>query len=218
MFRVSTTAYRSAVILPLALHLGILALTTSSAWAEDVFVLFTQHIRRQVTIDKQAFAIASTCTQWFYQRKHRKPTPPPVQGVAWRRETASPTVPSGRTFSPADCESRYPGGLGSVREDFSRTQSSLSLSLTFYEFALVGDRDDDGHYSTTELQDVLHSLELTFDPASTSAAHAAALTAAFDTLHKAGGMERLMASMGVLYDNGYRLSASDQAALNQVME
>jgi hypothetical protein len=218
MFRLSTITFRSAVILPLALHLGILALTASSAWADDVFVLFTQHIRRQVTIDKQAFAIASTCTQWFYRREQRKPTPPPVQGVAWRRDAPSKTISLGRTFSPADCESRYPGGLGSVREDFSRTQSSLSLSLTFYEFALVGDRDDDGHYSTTELQDVLHSLELAFDPASTAAAHAAALTAAFDALHKAGGMERLMAGMGILYDNGYRLSASDQAALNRVME
>ncbi len=217
MFRLSTITFRSAVILPLALHLGILALTASSAWADDVFVLFTQHIKRQVTIDKQAFAIASTCTQWFYRRGQRKPTPP-VQEVAWRRGAPSETIPLGRTFSPADCETRYPGGLGSVREDFSRTQSSLSLSLTFYEFALLGDRDDDGHYSTTELQDVLHSLELAFDPASTAAAHAAALTAAFDTLHKAGGMERLMAGMGILYDNGYRLSTSDQAALNRVME
>jgi hypothetical protein len=200
------------------MSLGILSLVAPSARADDVFLLFTQHIRRQVTIDKQAFAIASTCTQWFYRRERQKPPSPPVQGVAWRRGPRPEAARTARVFSPADCESRYPGGLGSVRADFSRTQSSLSLSLTFYEFALVGDRDDDGHYNATELQDMLQSLELAFDPSSTEAAHAAALTAAFDMLYQVGGMERLMAGMGLLYESGYRLTASDQAALNRVME
>jgi hypothetical protein len=211
-------APRSAFILSLAMSLGILSLAVPSARAEDVFALFTQHIRRQVTIDKQAFAIASTCIQWFYRREQQKPPRPPVQKAAWQRGAQPEADRIDRAFSTADCESRYPGGLGSVREDFSRTQSSLSLSLTFYEFALVGDRDDDGHYSATELQDVLQALKLAFDPSSTAAAHAAALTATFDTLYKAGGMEGLMAGMGLLYESGYRLTASDQAALNRVME
>ncbi len=65
---------------------------------------------------------------------------------------------------------------------------------------------------------MLQALKLAFDPSSTAAAHAAALTATFDTLYKAGGMEGLMAGMGLLYESGYRLTASDQAALNRVME
>src|SRR5262245_17821385 len=48
-----------------------------------VFPTFTGHITKQVSIDKVAFAQASTCLSWFY--KGSKKTPPAAaQGIAWR--------------------------------------------------------------------------------------------------------------------------------------
>ena len=184
----------------------------------DVFVAFTAHIRQQVQSDKQVFLDASACTEWFYKQQHQKPSRPPAKGVVFR--AASPAIEGTLRLAPAtsDCPARYPGGLEAAREDFSRTQSSLSLSLTFYEFALVGDGDDDGQYNLTELKDVLESFGLSFDAVLTPSSHVAILNAKFDTVHQSGGFDVLMASMGVLYDNGYRLTVQDRDALNRVME
>ena len=82
----------------------------------------------------------------------------------------------------------------------------------------MGDRNDDGQYSLTELRDVLESFGLSFDAVVPPAVHLATLNAKFDTVRRSGGLEVLMASMGVLYDNGYRLTVEDRAALNRVME
>ncbi|MGQ0812701.1 MAG: hypothetical protein ACT4OO_15955 [Nitrospiraceae bacterium] len=197
---------------------GVVADRTLAAVRDDVFTLFAQHIRRQVDIDKRAFVQASTCTQWFYKRQQHKPSRPPIEGVAWSPAESDQGLFPRRILSPSDCDSRYPGGLESVRDDFSQTQSSLSLSLTFYEFALVGDRDDDGTYSEVELRDILRSLDLSADPPVTTAMQAVALNAKFDTVHQARGLDTLMGSMGMLYEQGYRLTAADRAELNRVME
>jgi hypothetical protein len=116
----------------------------------------------------------------------------------------------------SDCSARYPGGLKAAREDFSSTQAALSLSLTFYEFALVGDRNDDGRYNASELQDVLESFELTYDRNRPDSIHLIVLTGTFDSLRKAGGLENLMTSMGKLYDKGYRFTPHDRSTMDQI--
>src|SRR5262249_40809517 len=105
-----------------------------------------------------------------------------------------------------------------VREDFARTQTFLSMSLTFYEFALVGDRDDDGLYSTKELEDMFYVLTLSYDAARSATIHAAALTERFDAWYRTRNLESLMNSMGNLYERGYRVSPSDRAELDRVMQ
>lgn len=114
------------------------------------------------------------------------------------------------------CDARYPGGLEAAREEFTRAQGLLSLSLTFYEFALVADRDDDDQYSAAELRDIMDSFGLFFDSAGPSAGHAKALNTKFDALRATLGLDRLMDSMGALYEKGYRLTSRDQAALSRI--
>jgi hypothetical protein len=185
----------------------------------DVFAHFTQHIQRQADTDKQAFAAASQCMNWFYKQLRQRPTPPAVQGIAWtHRSDDSSRIVSTAEEEPAGCRTRYPGGIEAVRTDFQRTQAFLSVSLTFYEFALVGDGDDNSVYSTKELQDVLLALNLSPEPSFGADAHLRSLTSSFDTLHAARGMEALMAGMGKLYDQGYRVTPADRAHLNRVME
>ena len=186
--------------------------STVVADQDEVFGLLARHIQRQILADKQTFVVAQTCTEWFYKRQHQKPLKPKVDSIAFRlTRTARPPAEA------PDCRTRYPGGLDAAREDFSRTQSLLSLSLTFYEFTLVGDRNDDQRYSTGELRDMLESFGLPFNAALTAAAHLTALQTAFDKVHNTGGMESLMTSMSMLYDKGYRLTGRDRAALNRVM-
>ncbi len=179
---------------------------------DNVFASFTAHIRQQIQTDKAGFAQAQTCTEWFYRQQHKKPAPPPVLGVSFHPVRA---VDHG-SAQTSDCPSRYPGGLDAAREDFSRTQSALSFSLTFYEFALVGDGNDDGRYSQRELQDILESFGLSFHPGDASAIQVAVLTAHFDAVRKTGGLDILMTSMGLLYDKGYRFTAPDRADLNRI--
>jgi hypothetical protein len=178
----------------------------------DVFTSFARHIQQQIQSDKQSFADAHVCTQWFYQQERKKPPRPPAQGVSF-----SAAHPSARpVLEMAQCPTRYPGGLEAARVDFSRTQSLLAFSLTFYEFALVGDANDDGRYSSVELQDIMGSIGLAFDEVRGSEGHLAALNAKFDTLRKAGGLETLMDSMGILYDKGYRFTSTDRDELNRI--
>jgi hypothetical protein len=185
----------------------------------DVFAQLTQHIQQQAQIDKQAFAVASQCMNWFYKQQRRKPVPPAVQSIAWTPGTDSRlTATDPPEQEGSGCRSRYPGGLDSVRTDFQRTQALLSLSLTFYEFALVGDGDDDSIYDARELQDILLALNLASEPSLGADAHLRSLTTQFDSLHEARGMEALMTGMGKLYDQGYRVTTADKAHLNRVME
>jgi hypothetical protein len=213
--------YPSAVlILSLSAASLLAAVATSYAIAapyesNDVFRQFTQHIRRQADSDKREFATASQCMNWFYRRERQKPLPPPVQGIAWDGSRYASVIPS---QSSQECDARYPGGLDAVRKDFQRTQTSLSVSLTFYEFALVGDGDDNGVYSSTELRDVLRALELPPESVQGAVGSVTALTGRFDSMHRSRSLESLMAGMSKLYDQGYRFTAADKANLDRVME
>ncbi|HMU28885.1 MAG TPA: hypothetical protein PLY42_15535 [Nitrospira sp.] len=184
----------------------------------DVFAQLTQHIKRQADTDKEAFAIASQCMNFFYKQQRHKPAPPAVQQIAWIPAESSELAAADSDAQEADCRKRYPEGLDAVRTDFQRTQALLSLSLTFYEFALVGDGDDNSLYNARELHDILVALNLSAEPSLGAAAHLRSLTAHFDSLHEARGMEALMAGMGKLYDQGYRVTTADKAHLNRVME
>ena len=190
------------------------AMLAAAAAADGVFGSFTEHIQRQIRSDKRLFLEAETCTTWFYDHRHNKPAQAPVQGVSY--------APGGRKGLSAeehsDCPKRYPGGLPAARQEFGRTQALLSLSLTFYQFALVGDRNDDEQYSATELQDIVESLGLRFDSGREPAAHLAALNTQFDAMRKTGSLEGLMASMGILLDKGYRLTSQDRSALNRISQ
>lgn len=181
----------------------------------EVFQSFTAHIERQVEVDKRVFVEASECTQWFYKKERRdEPAPPAVQGVRWEPGAETTARPLNAAL---DCDSRYPGGLVAAREDFGRAQSTLSLSLTFYEFALVGDRDDDQRYSDIELRHIIESFGLTFNPGLPSALQASTLNAQFDSMHKEREFEVLMEGMGKLYEQGYRFTFRDKEALNRLM-
>ncbi len=183
----------------------------AAAQSMDVFQGFTGHIERQIQQDKQYFVDAQTCTEWFYKQQ-KEPNRPKAEAIDFSggQTNIRPVVQT------SDCPGRYPGGLDAAREDFTSTQSALSISLTFYEYALVGDRDDDGLYSQAELRDVLESFELTYDRNRPDSVHLMVLTGTFDTLRKAGGLERLMTSMGTLFDKGYRLTDHDRSSLDQI--
>lgn len=183
----------------------------ASAQFVDIFKDFTNHIERQIKRDKQSFVDAQICTEWFYKQQ-KKPNQPKAEGIVFSDQR--PVIQS--AVQTSDCPAHYPGGLNAAREDFSSTQSALSLSLTFYQFALVGDRNDDGRYNPAELQDILESFGFSYDRTGPASAHVAALVSTFDGLHKTGGLERLMASMGTLYDKGYRLTPHDRSTLDQI--
>lgn len=175
-----------------------------------VFDRFSRHIQRQVEADKVAFSKASGCTNWFYQLEKHKPAAPEVHPIGLQLTLTPPTR--------EECLRDYPGGLEAVRQDFHRTQTSLSVSLTFYEFALVGDRDDDARYSREELSDLFQSMALAFDPAHSPTSHASALTDRFDTWYRARNLESVMNGMGQLYDKGYRVTQADRVELDRVAQ
>ena len=193
---------------------GCVALAAAAHAAEaDIFSAFTSHIRQQVQSDKSSFVAAQACTEWFYKDLRRRPPTAAPEGVSF-----SPGEPlREQDNNPSDCRRRYPDGLETARKDFSLTQSLLSVSLTFYQFALVGDRNDDARYSADELRDMLESFGLPFNEILPPSAHLAALNAQFDVIHRTTGLDALMAGMGALYDRGYRLTSQDQASLNQVL-
>ena len=181
----------------------------SSSRERTIFQQFTQHIGKQIHHDKQAFARANNCVSWFY--KKAKSTPPPTaQGISWNRTLASqPEV---------DCPRDYPGGMDEARDDFSKTQSVLSVSLTFYEFALVADRNDDATYSPTELQDLFRGLSLPYRQGDPTSKQVAALTDRFDNWYRSRNMDALMQGMSDLYERGYRVTPSDRVELDRMME
>ena len=173
-----------------------------------IFQQFTQHIGRQIHRDKQAFAQANNCVSWFYHKA--KTTPPPAaQGISWNAAPASQRE--------VDCPRSYPGGMDEARDDFSKTQSLLSVSLTFYEFALVADRNDDALYSPAELQDLFRALSLSYDDRGLTQKQVTALTERFDSWYRSRNMDALMQGMGDLYERGYRVTPSDRAELDRVM-
>ena len=172
-----------------------------------IFQQFTQHIGRQIHRDKQAFAQANNCVSWFYKAK--KMPLPAVRGISWNMTPVSqPDV---------DCLRHYPSGIDDARDDLAKTQTLLSVSLTFYQFALVADRDDDATYSPTELQDLLHSLTLSYHDGDPTPQQVTALTERFDSWYHSRNMDALMQGMSDLYERGYRVTPSDRVVLDRVM-
>src|SRR5688500_9725744 len=107
-----------------ALPLAFSALSSDGRGAffadNGVFLTLTHQTVKQVTIDKQAFAEASTCLSWFYKGE-KKPPPAAAQGINRRLSVA---------LQPErDCPRHYPGGMEPAREDFARKQAMLSVSL-----------------------------------------------------------------------------------------
>jgi len=172
-----------------------------------IFQQFTQHIGRQIHKDKQAFAQANNCVSWFYKAK--KTPPPVVQGISWNATPSSQLE--------VDCPRNYPSGIDDARDDFAKTQTLLSVSLTFYQFALVADRNDDAIYSPAELQDLLHSLTLSYHDGDPTPKQITALTERFDSWYHSRNMDALMQGMSDLYERGYRVTPSDRVELDQVM-
>jgi hypothetical protein len=107
--------------------------------------------------------------------------------------------------------------MDDARDDFAKTQTMLSVSLTFYEFALVADRNDDAIYSPVEVQDLFRSLSLSYDDGDPTPKQVAALTERFDSWHRRRNMDALMQGMSDLYERGYRVTPSDRVELDRVM-
>jgi len=185
------------------------ALSPGNSLGKDnaIFQQFIQHIGRQIHKDKQAFAQASACVSWFYREKR---TPPPtVQGIGWK--------PTSSSQLEVDCLRNYPSGIDDARNDLAKTQALLSVSLTFYEFALVADRNDDAIYSPVELQDLLRSLTLSYHNAEPTLKQVTALTERFDSWYRNRNMDALMQGMSDLYERGYRVTPSDRVELDRMM-
>lgn len=185
------------------------ALFPGISWGRDntIFQQFTQHISRQIHKDKQAFAQANACVSWFY--KADKTPPPTMQGIAWN--------PTPSSQIEVDCLRRYPSGMDDARDDLAKTQALLSVSLTFYEFALVADRNDDAVYSPVELQDLLRSLTLSYHDEEPAPKQVIALMGRFDSWYRSRNMDALMQGMSDLYERGYRVTPSDRVELDRVM-
>jgi hypothetical protein len=107
--------------------------------------------------------------------------------------------------------------MDDARNDFAKTQASLSVSLTFYEFALVADRNDDAVYSPAELQDLFRSLTLSYSDGDPTPKQVTALTERFDNWYHSRDMSALMQGMSDLYERGYRVTPSDRVELDRVM-
>lgn len=181
----------------------------SSAWASpgtDVFQGFTQHIGAQIEKDKQEFAIADSCTVWFYRHMNQKPKPE-VERIHFS--------PLSKTGLDLDCAKLFPKGLEQARQAFGDTQQRLSLSLTFFQMALVGDGDDNQEYSAHEIHDVLDAFGLPFRKGQPLGGYMRALTGLFDSIRKDVEFKLLMEGMQVLMNKGYRFTDADQTGLNQ---
>ncbi len=176
------------------------------ATGNDVFHGFVQHIARQVTKDKVAFVAAESCTAWFYQQLRK----PPSGRADVYRLSFTDEAPGSHA-----CASQY-ADINEARAAFAKSQSTLSLSLTFYQLALVADRDDDERYDAVELRDILDSLNLSLLEREYSMQSLARLNGAFDDVRKAEEFTVLTDSMAMLYRKGYRFTNMDQAAMGRV--
>jgi hypothetical protein len=179
------------------------------SWAavgNGVFEGFIRHITQQINRDKVDFAVAESCTSWFYEQlKEPSPMRPDVQQLSFVSE-------EDRSHA---CAGRYPG-INEARQAFAHSQSTLSLSLTFYQLALVADRDDDERYDAGELQDILASLNVALLQGDLPVQLLAKLTGKFDDVREAIEFTTLTDSMQALYGKGYRFTDADRAAMGRV--
>lgn len=196
--------------LMVALLITFTAGLTGNAKALDstIFPQFAKHIVHQVHRDKEAFAKASTCLSWFY--KASKTPPQAAHGINWQ--------PIALPQPEKDCPRQYPKGMEAARDDFARTQTLLSVSLTIYEFALVADHNDDHAYNAAELQDLFSSLSLKLDMDNAAESPLATLKERFDYWYRIRNLDDVMKGMSILYERGYRVTAGDRADLDRVMK
>ena len=108
--------------------------------------------------------------------------------------------------------------MKAARDDFARTQTLLSVSLTVYQFALVADLNDDHTYNLAELEDLFSSLSLTLDTTGASPSPATTLTERFEHWYRVRNLDEVMKGMSHLYERGYRVTADDRAELDRVMK
>ncbi|WP_447984757.1 hypothetical protein [Nitrospira sp. Nam74] len=207
------SSHKTAGLFLMVLALGWMMLDHDTAGAEppDAFSALTAYVAQQIQSDKVVFVDAQRCTEWFYKQLNQKSPRSQTHTIVF-----TPIGSDAQSNSASECRIRYPEGLESARHAFSQAQSALSISLTFYELVLVGDRDDNHRYSENELKDLLESFKLPFHEVLPSTAHVDALAAQFNLARKDNTLEAVMLSMGMLYDKGYRLTTSDRAALNNV--
>lgn len=179
-----------------------------AAIGHDVFEGFVRHIARQIDRDKVDFAVAESCTSWFYEQLKQAPgVRPDVQRLSFSVEDDLPDSHA--------CASRYPG-INEARQAFAHSQSTLSLSLTFYQLALVADRDDDEHYDESELRDILTSLNVAPLHGEHPVQRLAKLKDTFDDARETVEFTTLTDGMQALYSKGYRFTNADQAAMDRV--
>lgn len=181
--------------------------TASLALESGIFRAFTDHISNQVTKDVYEFSEAQKCTEWFYKKLRKPPYVKP--------EVEKTTLRSIGDQDEKDhpCATLFPNGIEGARERFSYTQSTLSLSLTFYQFALLGDKNDDEEYDARELADVLESVGEVYR---VNEPHLPRLTERFDAVRKAFQFEVLTDGMKQLFEKGYRLTEFDQGQMNRL--
>jgi hypothetical protein len=180
-----------------------------AAMTTGVFGGFTNHISEQIRKDKAEFAAAEICTLWHYEKLRKKPiVRPDVEQIAFR--------PIDQALEESPCPREYPDGIIGARDAFAQTQSFLSLSLTFFQFALVGDRNDDGEYDAAELQDVSESLGVNLLKQEEAFQHLTKLNGKFDAVRETAEFSVLTDGMQALFTKGYRLTPADQDALNRV--
>src|SRR4029077_17724212 len=149
----------------------------------------------------------NACVSWFYQLN--KTPPPTVQGIGWK--------PTSSSQLEVDCLRNYPSGMDDARNDLAKTQALLSVSLTFYEFALVADQNDDAIYSPIELQDLFRSLSLSYHNGDSILMQVSALTERFDNWYQKRNMDALMQGMNALYERANRVTPFDRVELDRVM-
>lgn len=185
------------------------------------FSTLTAHVEERAAVEKQHFGIASTCTNWFYTEMRRKPTPPAVEPIRWRH-TSDRVLPAAADnaatefFVESECPRRYPAGLDDARKAFAQAQSTLSIVLTFYEFALLADADDDRTYSSAELDDLVESMGLPTVTAQLDTG--AVLRGTFDRWVTDRNLEQIMNAMSHLQERGYRVTVADRTQLERVMQ
>ena len=179
-----------------------------AAMTAGVFGGFTNHISKQIMKDKVDFAVSENCTSWHYKQLKQQRIPPDVEKIFFR-----PTV---QDHEQNPCPAEYGEGINGARAAFAQSQSSLSLSLTFYQFALVGDRNDDREYDTAELRDVLESMGVSFLEHEQAFQYLAKLNGKFDAVRQTIEFSVLTDGLQALYAKGYRLTPADQDAINQV--
>ena len=179
-----------------------------AAMTAGVFGGFTNHISEQIMKDKVDFIVSENCAAWHYKQLKQKRIPPDVEKISFR--------PIAKDPESNPCPSEYGEGINGARSAFAQSQSSLSLSLTFYQFALVGDRNDNGEYDATELRDVLESMGVSFSEHEQAFQYLAKLNGKFDAVRQTIEFSVLTDGLQALYAKGYRLTPADQDALNQV--